>query len=401
MHDLGERCLTAPGFFAGRPMVFRPCHRDESDANLGESLRPGRRAGGAAFAGAQETVEKPGPSAGATSASATFLLKPVPPFRLDLTVWALRRRPSNVIDRWNGRVYRRALVLNGSLLEAAVSQSGPPDSPRLRVTLTGPRITSSAKAAAPKSLERLLGLRVNLTGFYRCAAADAKLRALAERFRGLKPPRLPTVFETLANAIACQQMSLSLGILLLSRMTEKFGLALEGTTGIAHAFPRPEDLAALEPTAFRQLGFSHHKGQSLIALARACTDRQINLETLENLSDEEVVERLIELRGIGRWSAEYALLRGFGRLNVYPGDDVGARNNLRRWLNLRKPLDYDGVRRVTAKWQPYAGLVYFHMLLDRLEAAGHLALKGTADQPRCADEPMTLHGPPLWQSEHR
>ena len=60
-------------------------------------------------------------------------------------------------------------------------------------------------------------------------------------------------------------------------------------------------------------------------------------------------------------------------MNVYPGDDVGARNNLKRWLNLRKPLDYASVRRITARWQPYAGLVYFHMLLDRLAATGDLA----------------------------
>jgi DNA-3-methyladenine glycosylase II len=74
------------------------------------------------------------------------------------------------------------------------------------------------------------------------------------------------------------------------------------------------------------------------------------------------------------------LLRGLGRLNIYPGDDVGARNNLRSWLKLRKPLDYEGVQRVTAKWQPYAGFVYFHLLLDRLDVAGHLAPKSAANQ---------------------
>jgi DNA-3-methyladenine glycosylase II len=59
---------------------------------------------------------------------------------------------------------------------------------------------------------------------------------------------------------------------------------------------------------------------------------------------------------------------------------VGARNNLRSWLKLSGPLDYNGVRRVTAKWQPYAGFVYFHMLLNRLDAAGHLAPKSTTRQ---------------------
>jgi hypothetical protein len=76
---------------------------------------------------------------------------------------------------------------------------------------------------------------------------------------------------------------------------------------------------------------------------------------------------------VGRWTSEYTLLRGVGRVHMFPGDDVGARNNLRRWLRLRKPLDYEGVRRVLAGWGGYAGLVYFHLLLDRLGDAGYLS----------------------------
>jgi DNA-3-methyladenine glycosylase II len=65
-------------------------------------------------------------------------------------------------------------------------------------------------------------------------------------------------------------------------------------------------------------------------------------------------------------------MRGLGRLHVFPGDDVGARNNLHRWLGLAGPLDYDGVRRALAPWSPYGGLVYFHLLLDRLAEAGYV-----------------------------
>ena len=184
-----------------------------------------------------------------------------------------------------------------------------------------------------------------------------------------------TVFETLANAIACQQMSLSPGIRLLGRMTETFGLATDDTPEPVHAFPRPEDLAGLRRMDFWRLGFSRAEGESFIALARACADGQIDLETLDGLSNEAMVERLLELKGVGRSSAEYVLLPRLGRLKVYPGDDVGARNKLQRWLKLRKPLDYDGVRRITARWQPYPALVYFHLLLDRLDAAGQLTSK--------------------------
>jgi len=78
------------------------------------------------------------------------------------------------------------------------------------------------------------------------------------------------------------------------------------------------------------------------------------------------------LRGVGRWTAEYVLLRGVGRLRVFPGDDVGAQKRLARWLGRSRPLDYTGVRRLVKRWQPFAGMVYFHLLLDGLSQAGAL-----------------------------
>jgi DNA-3-methyladenine glycosylase II len=73
--------------------------------------------------------------------------------------------------------------------------------------------------------------------------------------------------------------------------------------------------------------------------------------------------------GVGRWTAEYALLRGLERLEVFPGDDIGARNNLRRRLEQSDSLDYPDVREAVAPWQSYVGLVYRHLLVDRLAAA--------------------------------
>jgi DNA-3-methyladenine glycosylase II len=67
----------------------------------------------------------------------TFFLEPVPPFRLDLTVLALRRRPDNAIDRWDGRTFRRVIPLSGQAVELAVEQVSPPEAPRLCVTVCG------------------------------------------------------------------------------------------------------------------------------------------------------------------------------------------------------------------------------------------------------------------------
>jgi DNA-3-methyladenine glycosylase II len=298
----------------------------------------------------------------------TFSLEPAPPFRLDLTVWALRRRPDNRVDDWDGEIYRRALALDGKVVEVAVAQTGLPDAPRLEVMAPGARLSPGMKSAVTEALDRLLGLKIDLSGFYRLAADDRRLRPLAERFRGLKPPRFPTVFEALANGIACQQVTLTLGIRLLNSLAENYGAAIAGNH--LHAFPLASGLAGLEPERLRRLKFSRQKARALIELSDAVVEGKLNLEGLALLDDEAAVARLLQLWGVGRWTAEYALLRGLGRLHVFPGDDVGARNNLQRWLRLKKPLDYEGARHALTQWEPYAGLIYFHLLLDRLAEAG-------------------------------
>lgn len=298
--------------------------------------------------------------------SMTFSLEPVPPFRLDFTVWALRRQPDNLIDGWDGQTYRRVMVLRGRPVRVAVTQVAPSESPRIKVTVAGARLTRDLKPAVTAALERLLGIRVDLTGFYRFASQDAKLESLVQRFRGLKPPRFQTVFETLTNAIACQQVTLLLGIRLLSRLAGTYGLSVAEPDSLAHAFPCPESLVRRRVSSLRRIGFSRQKARALIEVARTVAGKHLERNALEALDDAAAVQHLCELRGVGRWSAEYVLLRGLGRLHVFPGDDVGARNHLQRWLGLKKPLDYDGVNRAIRDWSPYGGLVYFHLLLKRL-----------------------------------
>src|SRR6516225_8106034 len=93
----------------------------------------------------------------------TFYLEPVPPFRLDLTVWTLRRRPDNAVDRWDGESYRRVLPLPAGSVEVVVSQVAPPEAPQLRVSVKGQPLRSPVKTAVASALGRLLGLHIDLT----------------------------------------------------------------------------------------------------------------------------------------------------------------------------------------------------------------------------------------------
>jgi DNA-3-methyladenine glycosylase II len=306
----------------------------------------------------------------------TFSLEPVRPFRLDLTAWALRRRAENIIDRWDGSTYRRVLIAQEHPVEVEIIQTGPPDMPVLQITTTGIKLFSDTKPLVASVLKRMLGINADLSEFYRFAERQPKLDALARQFRGIKPPRFPTIFETLVNAMACQQLSLNVGILLLNRLTAAFGPSGPEQGALVHAFPTPENLAGLDIDALTPLGFSHQKAHAIIELASAISEKQLDFDELENLDNEAASERLRKLRGVGRWSAEYVLLRGLGRLHVFPGDDVGARNRLQHWLDLAEPLDYEGVRHSIAPWRSYGGFIYFHLLLKWLTESGFLNVNG-------------------------
>ena len=264
------------------------------------------------------------------------------------------------------------LVLDGEPVEIGVVQEGGTEAPVLHVALDGPRsaATESTRGEVRAALEKMLSLGLDIDPFYALAGADPMLTSLAGRFRGLRPPRFASVFECLVNAVALQQLSLDAGLTLVNRLARAYGASASATGSRMCAFPAHAELATARPDSIHALGFSLRKATTIVAIATAATEGRLDLESLATRKDDEVVELLTSIPGIGRWSAEYTLLRGLGRLHVFPGDDVGARKNLARWLGLETPLDYLGVERAVAGWRPYAGLVYFHLLLDRLASRG-------------------------------
>lgn len=305
-----------------------------------------------------------------------MILQPIPPFRLDLTVWALRRRPRNRIDRWDGVTYRRVLVVKGRPTDIAVRQEGSLTRPHLVVTATPSLRTPSERQVVRSAINRLLGLQIDLRNWYRMAEGHRRLRPLARQFRGVKPPRFASVFEALVNGFACQQLSLVVGLELLNRLTAVCDVRLGIGERAHYAFPAARDVARMAPANFQAIGFSRQKVRALMALARGIDRGDIDVERLALEDDLLALAELRSLRGVGRWTAEYVLLRGLGRLQVFPADDVGAQKSLARWLGRSGPLDYDGVCGAVEKWWPYAGMLYFHLLLDGLSKAGSLEIGG-------------------------
>lgn len=295
------------------------------------------------------------------------------PFRLELTVWALRRQAGNRIDTWDEGTYRRSFAVGRTALLVEVRQRDSPAKPHLAVHLHGAGSERpSVRAYVTAVLRRSLGLDVDLHAFYALAALDPQLAPLAQRYRGLKPPRFPSLFEALANAIACQQVSLASGIALLGRLAAGFGRTSPRAPGL-YAFPRLQDLCDADPAVLHTLGFSRQKTDYLVNVAARLRSGELSMAMLEAFDDDAALGVLSILRGIKRWSAQYVGLRGLGRFGVFPVDDVSAHRHLAVWLGLPR-LDAEATAVLVTRWQPFAWMVYFHLLLKRLEEGGHLQL---------------------------
>ncbi len=304
-----------------------------------------------------------------------FDLTPLPPYRLDLTAWALKRREDNTWDRWdsgNG-TYSRLIIHDGRPIDVSVSQTGPIDTPLLRVSVTvdveSTEITDDAiRGAVEPVLHGLLGTDVDLSKFHRMASIDATLSPLATKLTGLKPPRYSTLFEALTNAITCQQITLTAGLRILGRLANTCGARMEDSV----SFPLPENVAQLSAQDLIDLGYSRQKARAMVELSALAVQGELEHSIINGLNDDEAVERLRQLYGVGRWSAEYALLRGDGRLSIFPGDDVGVRKHLEQWLKLDHRLNYDDVSHILETWQPFGGMIYLHLLTASLVDSGRV-----------------------------
>jgi len=297
---------------------------------------------------------------------AAFVLKPAGPYRLDLTVWALRRRANNKIDTWQDGLYRRILIIDGKPVLACVRQMGEVKEAALKCEIFSQEgITSAIIKKAKAELTWILGLDIDLSGFYSMAKQDKVLGALVKPYVGFKPPRFADMFEAAVNGICYQQLSLAVGTVLLNRLAVAAGHDMQVQEHEVYSCGDSAGVCGQSLEKLRGMGFSTNKAIALLELCEGVNAGRIDLEQLKEIDDDAAVKILLKMRGLGKWTAEYMLLRGLGRLHIYPGDDIGFQNGLKKWLGLNK-LDKPKITALMNNWHGFGGMIYFHMLLRRL-----------------------------------
>ena len=298
------------------------------------------------------------------------------PYRLDLTVNALRRLPTNLVDVLTpAGAYLRLLGGAPSPVTVCVTQAAPD---ALSVSIDAP---AADRAPAIALVRRVLGVDRDLAPFDRAAARIPWLAPLASRMRGVKPPRYPTLWETFVNAVVFQQVSLLAATAIMRRLIVALGAPHEREAIALYAFPTAERFLSADDGVLRADGLSASKLATLRRVGDALGSGVLSEAMLDERATPDAAALLQEIKGIGPWTAAVILLRGMGRLDVFPLRDTSVARNL-AIVTGASGVD---VARTLRDLEPQQGMLYFHLLLARLEARGTLGRRSSPASPVALD----------------
>lgn len=288
-------------------------------------------------------------------------IEPISPFDLDLSAGIFSFGNGRIRKYEEGR-YWQVLRLGERLALATVRSLGTIDEPVISVELEpDEQFSSREKTEAAELVGKIFNVDLDLRPFYQAIRADRVMYRLTRVLWGLKSPTTSTVFEALIHSIIEQQISLNAAWSLQGRLTEAYGDVLVLGQKKYYAFPLPEALANATVDGLRACGLSGRKAEYIRGVSQLAAEG-LDLEGLKVLGDEEIIETLSKIRGVGVWTAELTVLRGMQRFDAIPADDLGIRRAVSHYYCDDRKISGAEVRKTAEQWKGWRGLAGFYLL---------------------------------------
>jgi len=256
---------------------------------------------------------------------------------------------------WQGRL-RRVLRLGREYFLVEFSS---PDHRILHLLIHGEPSGRQIEEAVAIT-RRLFGLDQPIRDIYSKMSAVNQLDIIRRKFSGLRIFQTTSLFEMAATAIIGQQVNLRF-----TREVKRRFISLCGrhvTVGGLHyvGFPSPERVRHMTIENLRAIQFSRRKAEYLIDFARAVDDGEVHEPELQRASDEEIRARLMQYRGIGKWTADMILMRALGRLDILPSLDTGLQTAYGLAFKRPRPTS-DELLELTAGWTGFRSYATFYL----------------------------------------
>jgi DNA-3-methyladenine glycosylase II len=227
-------------------------------------------------------------------------------------------------------------------------------------------------------VRRMLGLNQQVEEFDQIYRNHPQLGLLITQQPGLRVPTSATVFEALSWAITAQQISVKAAISIRRKLIQAAGL--QHSSGLL-CYPDATQLAKLSESDLRQAGFSQTKAQTLLALSRMIESGELQLKNEVKPPDvEEICRQLLQVRGIGPWTVNYALLRGFGWLDGSLHGDIAVRSGLQALLGSADKITEKQAQQWLAQFSPWRALVAAHLWAFFIRTAQERRINSSASR---------------------
>lgn len=279
-----------------------------------------------------------------------------PDFRVNDILSFHRRDPLMVSERVDANTLQKGLTWQGDASCLTIRfHSGQAD---VELSVDGAAPADGAELLQVM-VQRMLGLTQRIEVFENAYRHHPQLGRLISRYPGLRVPLTATPFEALTWAITGQQISLSAAMTIRRRLIQAAGLQHSG--GLA-CYPDAGRITHMSEAELREAGFSRTKARTMIELSHSVKENLLPLdEWAVTLPVEEMREKLLQIRGIGPWTINYALLRGFGWLDGSLHGDVAVRRGLQTLRNDAVKVTANDAERWLAEFSPWRALVAAHL----------------------------------------
>lgn len=222
-------------------------------------------------------------------------------------------------------------------------------------------ISDLAITAATAYVEVWFDLSRDLRPFYTLAEEDAILARVVSAYKGLRIIGVEGLFEALCWSIMGQQISLHVAYALKQKLVTTYGDYIEYKDEKYWLFPSPERIASLQVEDLRNLSFTQRKAEYVMGVAGLITTKQLTKEQFVGMSLTEMEARLTDIRGIGKWSANYVIMRCFRHPDAFPIADVGLHNALKKLHNESQKPTLEEIERWSENWAGWRAYATFYL----------------------------------------
>ncbi|WP_409290797.1 DNA-3-methyladenine glycosylase family protein [Peribacillus sp. SCS-37] len=280
-----------------------------------------------------------------------------PHFNFSEILAFLNRSSEEVLHRVEGRtLFKRIKVEDERILIKVTCEEG-------QILLEFPAGASeNGQKAASVYIREWLDLDRDLTGFFWTAARDPVIEDLAVRFKGLRLIGIPDLFEALSWAVIGQQINLSYAYKIKKRFVERYGERADYGGETYWLFPDCRQIAVLSTEELTQFSFTKRKAEYIIGIAGLMAGSKLTKESLRQAGGfKEKKALLMNIRGVGDWTAEYVLMKCLREPSALPAGDAGFQNALIEQLGLSHKPSTDEINSAAARWRGWEAYAVFYL----------------------------------------